>query len=157
MKKISRKAFLVGGTAAAVTLGGCLCTQMGRATLFGTGTTPEISREAYEVLDGETIRIDLDHVPELASVGGAVKISDSDMDDSLIIARTSENDYVATSIFCTHRGVEVEYRHGDQCLKCASLGGSTFGTNGDIIRGFAKSSLRTYTTSCRDGILEVHL
>ena len=159
VKKISRKAFLVGGAtaAAAAAAGACLCTKTGWATISGVGATPSIAPDAYGIGEDGTIRICLDKVPELAVVGGAVKILDSKINDSLIVVRETEDVYVAASIKCTHRGVEVEYRAEEKCFKCASLGGSRFKTNGEKVRGFAKGPLKTYPTSCKDNILVVRL
>ena len=99
----------------------------------------------------------LDKVPELAVVGGAVKIVDANIDDSLIVVRETEDIYVAASIKCTHRGVEVEYRAKDKCFKCASLGGSRFKTNGEKVCGFAKGPLKTYPISREDSTLVIRL
>ena len=159
MKKISRKAFLVGGATAvaAAAAGACLCTKTGWATIFGVGATPSIAPDAYSIGNDKSIRICLDKVPELAVVGGAVKIVDANINDSLIVVREAEDVYVAASIKCTHRGVEVEYRAEDKCFKCASLGGSRFKTNGEKVRGFAKGPLKTYPISCKDNVLVVRL
>ena len=158
MKKISRKVFLAGGAAAvAAVAGGCLCTKTGWATISGVGNTPGIAQDAYDVVEDKGIRIRLDRAPELALVGGAVKILDSNIDDSLIVARVAENTYVAASIKCTHRGVEVEYQADDKCFECASLGGSRFKTSGENICGFAKSPLKTYSVSTEGNILVVRL
>jgi len=159
VKKISRKAFLVGGatTAAVAAAGACLCTKTGRATISGVGATPSIAPDAYDIEEDGTVRICLDKVPELAFVGGAVKIVDAKINDSLIVVRETDDIYVAASIKCTHRGVEVEYRAEEKCFKCASLGGSTFKSNGENIRGFAKRPLKTYPISCKDNLLVVRL
>lgn len=159
MKKISRKAFLAGGAtaAAAAVAGACLCTKTGWATVSGEGNTPDIAPDAYDIVDDKSINIRLDQVPELALVGGAVKILDPTIDDSLMVARIAEDVYVATSINCTHRGVEVEYRPDDKCFKCASLGGSRFKTNGEKISGFANGPLKAYPVSSEGNILVVQL
>ena len=158
MKKISRKTFLVGGAvAAAVAAGACLCTKTGWATISGVGDTPSIAPDAYDIGEDESIRIRLDRVPELAFDGGSIKILDSNINDSLIIVRITEDLYVASSIKCTHRGVEVEYRADDKCFKCASIGGSTFKTSGEKIRGFAKSPLEAYSISSEGNTLVVRL
>jgi len=159
VKRISRKAFLAGGAtaAAAAAAGVCLCTKTGWATISGVGATADIAHDAYDVVEDKSIRIRLDRVPELALVGGSVKILDSNIDDSLIVARIAEDVYVATSINCTHRGVEVEYQADDKCFKCASLGGSRFKTNGEKIRGFAEDPLKTYPVFSEGNILVVQL
>lgn len=158
MKKISRKAFIVGGvTAAATAASACLCTKTGWATISGVGDTPNIAPDAYDIEENESIRIRLDRVSELAFDGGSVKILDSNIDDSLIVVRITEDVYVASSIKCTHRGVEVEYKADDKCFKCASIGGSTFKTSGEKVRGFAKSSLKTYPISAEGNTLVIRL
>ena len=159
MKKISRKAFLVGGVtaAAAAATGACLCTKTGWATISGVGATPSIAPDAYDVVEDKSVRIRLDKVPDLALVGGSVKILDSSIDDSLIVARIAEDVYVAASIKCTHRGVEVEYRADEKCFQCASLGGSRFRTEGEKIRGFAKGPLKTYSISLERDVLVVRV
>ena len=121
------------------------------------GATPDIAPDAYDIAEDRSIRIHLDKAPELAQVGGSVKILDANIDDSLIVVRTTEDVYVAASIKCTHRGVEVEYRADDKCFQCASLGGSRFKTSGEKIRGFAKGPLKTYPISYDDNILIVRL
>jgi Rieske Fe-S protein len=158
VKKISRKAFLAGGAAAAAAAAGaCLCTKTGWATLSGVGATPEIAPDAYDIGEDQGLRIRLDKVPELARVGGSVKILDSAIDDSLIVVRKTEDVYVAASIKCTHRGVEVEYRAEDNCFRCASLGGSRFKTSGEKIGGFAKGPLKTYPVSPEGNILVIRV
>ncbi len=158
MKKISRKVFIAGGAAAAAAVtGACLCTKTGWATVSGVGDTPSIAKDAYEIVEDKGIRMRLDMVPELALVGGAVKILDPKINDSLIIARIAQDAYVAASIKCTHRGVEVEYRAEGKCFQCASLGGSRFKTGGEKISGFAKSPLKTYRVSVEGNILVVRL
>ncbi len=82
---------------------------------------------------------------------------DATIDDSLIIVRIKEDDYVASSIKCTHRGGEVEYQAHEKCFKCASLGGSTFKTSGEKIHGFAKSVLKTYPVSTEGNSLVIRL
>jgi Rieske Fe-S protein len=159
VKKISRKAFLVGGATVIATAaaGACLCTKTGWATISGVGATPAIAPDAYSIGKDKNIRICLEKVPELAMVGGSIKVVDANINDSLIVVRETEDVYVAASIKCTHRGVEVEYRADDKCFECASLGGSRFKTNGEKVCGFAKSPLKTYPTSREDKILVVRL
>jgi Rieske Fe-S protein len=157
VKKISRKAFLFGGATAAAAASACLCTKTGWATISGVGATPSIAPDGYGIGEDGAIRVFLDKVPELAFVGGAVKILNSTINDPLIVVRETEDVYVAASIKCTHRGVEVEYRAEEKCFKCASLGGSRFRSNGEKVRGFAKGPLKTYPTSRKDSILTVRL
>jgi Rieske Fe-S protein len=159
VKKISRKAFLAGGATAvaAATAGVCLCTKTGWATISGVGATPSIPPDAYRIEKGISVRVRLEKVPELAQIGGAVKIVDANLHDSLIVVRETEDSYVAASLKCTHRGVEVEYRADDKCFRCASLGGSRFKVDGENVSGFAKGPLKAYSVSREDGTLVIRL
>ena len=102
-----------------------------------------------------SITVALSKVPELAQVGGSIKIIDPALSDSLIVARTGEADYVAASIHCTHRGVEVEYHHDKKCFKCSSMGGSKFELDGTRAGGPAKDPLKTYGTSVANDELTI--
>lgn len=121
--------------------GACVCgMNQGCATFTKKGKTPAIAAEAY-VIEGNVLRVALDKVPPLAVVGGSVKVIDARLPTPIIIARTGEADYAVVSLLCPHRGVEVEYQHGQQRFRCASLGHSKFGTDGALQKGLAYKGL----------------
>ena len=91
-------------------------------------------------------------MPELSQIGGAVKILDKSLPEPIILARVEDKEYVALSLKCPHRGVELEYLKKDKQFRCASLGHSRFKTNGAYIKGPAKKPLKSYST--RLGILD---
>ncbi|MBL7114804.1 MAG: Rieske (2Fe-2S) protein [Kiritimatiellae bacterium] len=159
MKKMSRGAFLLGSVSAATlaATSGCMCTKTGRATVTGVGCTPAIDPKAYKVVKGKCVRVYLAEVSQLADVGGSVKIIDPDIGDSLIVVREAADRFVAASIKCTHRGVEVEYQPEERCFKCASLGGSRFRTSGERVGGFAKKPLAVYPVSIDNNVLVIGL
>ena len=141
MAKISRRQFIVGAAVAGT--GACVCGLGGCATFTKVGDTPAISSNAYRI-EHKSMQIDLRNVPELAKVGGSVKIIDAKLPQSIIIARTGEAEYAAVSLLCPHRSVEVEYQHADRQFRCASLGHSTFGEDGCLRKGFADKSLTKF-------------
>jgi Rieske Fe-S protein len=143
MKQVSRRQAMAAMGAA----GTCACgLNAGCATFSKKGHAPQIAREAYTV-DGRTVRIALEQVPGLSAVGGSAKIIDERLPTPLIIGRTGETAYAAVSLLCPHRGVEVEYRHGEQQFRCASLGHSTFNADGALKKGFARSGLTRYVAA----------
>ena len=144
MKTIRRREFLET-LAAAAGAGACACGTGGCATFTKTGATPPIAADAF-TLEGRTATIRLGKVPELAAVGGSVKVIDPRLPQPIIIGRAGPKDYVAVSLLCTHRGVEVEYRHNDGQFRCASLGHSRYGTDGARVRGPARRSLQRFDT-----------
>ncbi len=124
--------------------GTCVCGLGGGCATFSkVGGTPPIGEEAY-VLEAKTLRVALDKVPALGKVGGSVKIIDARLPTPIIIARNGEVDYVAASLLCPHRGVEVEYQPDQHQFRCASLGHSTFGKDGSLKKGLAKKGLTRY-------------
>ncbi len=141
MAKISRRQFIVGAAAAGT--GACVCGLGGCATVTKVGDTPAISSTAYRV-ENKRMQIDLRNAPELAKVGGSVKIIDGKLSQPIIIARTGEAQYAAVSLLCPHRSVEVEYQHADRQFRCASLGHSTFGEDGCLRNGFADKPLTRF-------------
>ena len=158
MKKISRRKFVIGSGAvvSVAAAGACICTKTGRATITGVGSTPEINPEACTVSDGG-LRIDMEKEPRLKSIGEAVKVLDEKLEVPLIIVQETQGAYIAVSIKCTHRGVEVEYKSDNKCFKCASLGGSRFKTDGTKIKGFAKGPLKSYPASLEGNILKIDM
>ncbi|MCX7046042.1 MAG: Rieske 2Fe-2S domain-containing protein [Candidatus Sumerlaeota bacterium] len=142
MKKVTRRSMLVAIGAAGA--GACVCGLGGGcATFTKKGKTPALAAGAY-VIEGGAVRMALNQTPELCVVGGSVKIINAGLPTPIIIARTGESDYAVVSLLCPHRGVEVEYRHDERRFRCASLGHSTFGTNGALQKGLAKKGLTRY-------------
>jgi Rieske Fe-S protein len=112
----------------------------GCATFTKTGHTPLIDAAAY-VIEGNTVSVEMANVPALAAVGGSVKVIDARLPTPIIIARQGDADYAVVSLLCPHRGVEVEYQHEQRRFRCASLGHSTFGTDGQRQKGLANKGL----------------
>lgn len=142
MKQTTRRAALTAIAAGGA--GTCLCGLNGGCSTFTKkGKTPLIPAEAYTVEDGALI-VMLDKVAELDSAGGSVKVIDNRLPSPIVIARTGETRYEAVSLLCPHRGAEVEYQHKGQRFRCASLGHSSFSTDGTRLKGPAKHDLTRY-------------
>jgi Rieske Fe-S protein len=141
MSKISRRKFITGIAVAGT--GTCVCSLSGCATFSKIGNTPSVPAGSY-VIENKNIKLGLDKVPELAQIGGSVKIIDPKLPQPIIIGRNGETGYAVVSIKCPHRGVEVEYKHSDKQFRCASLGHSTFATDGTYKKGLAKKSLTRF-------------
>ena len=142
MKKVTRRSMLVAIGAAGV--GACVCGLGGScATFTKKGKTPALAAGAY-VIEGGAVRVALDKAPQLAAVGGSMKLINARLPTPIIIARTGKSDYAVVSLLCPHRGVEVEYRHEERRFRCASLGHSTFSTDGALQKGLATKGLTRY-------------
>ena len=105
---ITRREFVA---ACAVTgTGLCLCGTAGCSTFTKKGNTPGAEGDAYTIDEGNLLVLNLENIPELSVDGGSVKIIDERLSDGVIVVRVSGDDYRAASLYCTHRGVELEYR-----------------------------------------------
>jgi cytochrome b6-f complex iron-sulfur subunit len=153
MERMTRREFVeVAGL-----LGACGCGLSGCATFTKVGHTPAIEPAAYALGSAETLTVTLDKTPTLADAGSAVKIMDPALPEPLILVHVEGERYVAASLRCTHRGVELEYREEEQTLRCASLGHSEFALDGRRLGGPASRPLKTYPASVANGVLTVSL
>lgn len=141
MKKMSRRAFIKGSLLAAT--GTCVCGMVGYGMYHMMGHTPAIQKQAY-FIDGRRVFIDPAKESRLIQMGGSVKMIDPRLNDAMIIAHSSQNQFIAASIHCTHGGIEVEYHHEESLFRCPSIGGSQFKLNGKKISGPAKRDLKQY-------------
>ena len=145
MNKMTRRNMVTAIGAAGA--GTCVCGLGGGCATFSkVVATPAIAADAYAV-EAKTLKVTLGKTTPLANVGGSVKVIDARLPTPIIIARTGAGEYAAVSLLCPHRGVEVEYQHERQRFRCASLGHSTFGTDGKLKKGLSKKSLSRYTAA----------
>lgn len=75
---------------------------------------------------------------ELQKIGGWKVVENGD--EKLIIARTDENNFVACSAICTHRGCVVQYAHEAKQFVCPCHG-ARFDLDGNVTKGPAKRPL----------------
>lgn len=141
--KVTRREFMA--TTAAV--GACMCGLTGCFIFPNVGDTPQIHPPAYEIAASDKnvdIIIHSGKAPDLLNEGTAVKIIDSRINDSIIIANTGENVFVALSIACTHNGFEVEYKHAEKIFRCISVNHAEFSCDGRVVDGPTSKALSSY-------------
>lgn len=115
MTGITRRGFIKGGAATAAA-GVCVCGMGGCATLSGVGDTVQINAQSYVIQPNSELHIDLTLTPELAKVGGSVKILDPGLAEPLIVVKVGEAQFAAASIKCTHRGLKWNTSRGNSSL-----------------------------------------
>jgi cytochrome b6-f complex iron-sulfur subunit len=86
----------------------------------------------------------------LLNEGSSVKIIDSQINDSIIIANTGDDVFVALSISCTHNGFEVEYKHDKKLFRCISINRADFTCDGRVINGPTGKALTSYPIRRQD-------
>lgn len=136
MTDVSRRAFLAGA---------CSLVAMGGAAL------PAAASSAVRTLPDGRLAVKVASVPELASVGGAVRIG-SVKGMPVGIARTGQRTYKAFSLRCPHQGVPVAISSSG--WSCPAHG-SQFELDGDLVLGPATKGLTKVRSSLRSGTLTV--
>ncbi len=156
MVDIDRRDFIKKSAASIAVTSACLCGLSGCAAYSGISKTPAANPDAI-AFDGTVLAVDLAREPALRQIGGAVKVRDTDFPDGLIIARVEKNRYVIASLFCTHRGVELEYVHEKTRFQCPSLGSSVFALDGANVSGMARQPLKSYEATLDGDILSIRV
>ncbi|MBT6615143.1 MAG: hypothetical protein HOB38_23825, partial [Deltaproteobacteria bacterium] len=137
MEHANRRQFIKKSTTAVVVTSACLCglgSLSGCATITKVGDTPAINPGSFSLSDN-ILTIDLAKETTLREIGGSVKIRQAELPDGIIIAHVESNRFEIASLFCTHRGVEVEYNNAEHSFTCASLGSSKYTMDGENISG----------------------
>ena len=99
---------------------------------------------------GTKITIDLTNATysALNTVGGFKVVQ------SVIVANTGSNTFVAVDSVCTHNGCTVEYSNSSSNFVCPCHG-SAFSKTGSVVNGPATSPLKSYQVSKSGDILTI--
>lgn len=129
--KTYRRGFLTVTGSAACTWGLAACMHTNAARVL----SPAVSSGAVEIKVAEQ--------PELANVGGAIKLKPAGINDTILVWRSGPSAFEATSIVCTHMGCEVEVAEGGKSLACPCHG-SQYNADGTVRHGPAERALKRY-------------
>ena len=136
MEDISRRALLASA---------CALLALGGSAL------PAAAQSAVRTRPDGRLEVRVRDVPELASVGGAVRVG-SVKGVPVAVARTGPSSYRAFSLRCPHQGVTVA--RSAQGWTCAAHG-SQFEADGDLVLGPATTGLPRVPAALRRGVLVV--
>jgi cytochrome b6-f complex iron-sulfur subunit len=78
-----------------------------------------------------------------------------DSTNSIIIARTLNNEFIAVSSICTHANVTIEYQGANNRFFCSGHG-STFTNTGAVTNGPAAQALKQYKTTLTGNNLRIY-
>jgi cytochrome b6-f complex iron-sulfur subunit len=78
-----------------------------------------------------------------------------DVANSVIIARTLNNEFIAVSSVCTHANVTIEYQGTNNRFYCSGHG-STFTNAGAVSNGPAAQALKQYKTALSNSNLRIY-
>lgn len=143
--QLPRRRFLAASGAAACSMGLAACMHTNAARIL----SPQVA--------GGAIHLKVAEQAELASVGGAIKLKPGGVDDTILLWRSGDATFEATSIICTHMGCEVEVAEGGKSLACPCHG-SQFNADGSVRHGPAGRPLKRYAVdvSPDHGELTIH-
>ena len=136
MEDLSRRALLAGACA---------------LLALGPSALPAAAQSAVRRLPDGRLSVRVRDVPQLGTVGGAVRIG-SVAGTPVAVARTGPSSYRAFSLRCPHQGVVVTQT--EQGWSC-SAHGSLFEPDGDLTLGPATTALSRVPATLRRGSLIV--
>lgn len=90
-----------------------------------------------------SLQLSLKEHKALGKIGGFEIIPIAN--DTLIVARTEADSFVACSAICTHKGCKVAYEHATREFVCPCHG-ARFASDGRVLKGPAKAPLKNYAT-----------
>jgi cytochrome b6-f complex iron-sulfur subunit len=88
----------------------------------------------------------------LMKSGGAMIVDSAN--DSILVIRVSDTEVAAVSAVCTHAGCIVDFDQQVKLVSCPCHG-SQFGEDGHVIRGPARTPLRSYTATLTNEMITI--
>ena len=155
IQKISRRSFLklTGVVGGAFLLTSCEFADR----LQGIPKTqlPQIDG-AWDYSD-DTLTLDLSKLPELVSLGGAVRIEGEILTEPILVVLGEDGNYYAFKNVCTHGGRMIDPVAGAMTLECCSASRSTYDYQGNVLSGPAEGPLTSYPLSVDGDLLTIDL
>jgi len=107
--------------------------------------------------DGSTLSLDLSRVPEIQSLGGAVRIEGEILPDPILVVLGENGEYYAFKNVCTHGGRMIDPVAGTMTLQCCSASKSTYDYGGNVLSGPAEGPLTSYPLTLDGDFLLVEI
>lgn len=131
--KISRREFIIK-SAVGIAAGGAILSSFDIAKLAAESKLGKIMRSGNDVV----VNLKDAKNSALAKVGGSILLNDDNM-----LIRTSQTQFTAVNLICTHKGCTVELEGNKFVCPCH---GSEYSIEGKVTEGPAKKDLKTYNT-----------
>jgi Rieske Fe-S protein len=106
------------------------------------------------------LKLDLTKLPEIATMGGAVRIEGDVLPNPILILLGEDGNYYAFKNVCTHLGRMIDPESGKTILKCSSVickDKSTYDYQGRVRSGYAQGPLTSYRLSVVENQLMITL
>jgi nitrite reductase/ring-hydroxylating ferredoxin subunit len=140
-------------------LASCSGVEDGELTFFdrlsGTPLTqlPQFE-DAWVYTDG-TLMLDLTKLPELDTLGGAVRIEGEVLPAPILVVFGEDENYYAFENACTHADRMIDPVAGTMTLECCSASSSMFDYQGNVLSGPAEGALTSFPLSVEDEKLKI--
>ena len=106
------------------------------------------------------LQLNLAKLPELSSLGGAVRIEGEVLPDPILVVLGDDGNYYAFKNACTHAGRMIDPDAGTMTLKCCTNVceiPSTYDYKGRVRSGLAEGPLTSYRLSVVDDQLTIQI
>jgi len=121
-----------------------------REVLKVLGGSAALISMAPELSSAKKLALSLDKAEKLRKVGGSVILEIRDK--QILFIRESENVIRALDPECSHKKCTVEYDDGQELVVCPCHG-STYSTEGEVLKGPASEPLTTYEATLEDDMI----
>jgi cytochrome b6-f complex iron-sulfur subunit len=124
----------------------------------GSPTSPSSTAAALPTINGvvgvgNTVQVNIDATPALASVGSAALLQTSS--GIYLVARVAQDTFNAMTAICTHEACTVtRFQSGTFQCPCH---GSEYNTSGGVTKGPAPTALRRFNTQFANNVLTISL
>lgn len=117
-------------------------------------TQPPQIPDSWSYADDE-VRLDLSKLPELAEMGGAVRIEGEVLPAPILVFQGEDGEFYAFKNVCAHGGRMVDPLAGTLTIQCCSASKSTYDYDGNVLSGPAEGPLTRYAVEEMDGSLVI--
>jgi nitrite reductase/ring-hydroxylating ferredoxin subunit len=107
--------------------------------------------------EGDSLMLDLTKLPELDSLGGAVRIEGQVLPEPILVVLGEDGNYYAFKNACTHGGRMIDPVAGTMTLECCSASRSTYDYQGNVLSGPAEGPLTSFPLENQDDKLIIDL
>lgn len=125
-------------------------------SVAGVSKTKPLDQRHWQV-NGDSITVNIDQVPELQTPGGAVYLTGNGLAEPILVVADDEGTFHAFSNRCTHFGRKLDPVPGKSVLRCCSVNHSTFDYQGANLKGPAKKPINTYRTELKNRALFIKI
>ena len=125
--------------------------------IFGIPVLKPPKDNSFWKLEEGKIEISIEKVPQLLMKGTAVRVEGGPLSERILDIYGEDGEYHALQNNCTHGKRCLDPVPGTKTVQCCSIGKSTFGYDGKILKGSAKQNLKSFPISYFEGKLTIDL